>query len=154
MPSHWIHLNNSRYSPYLKVNQLVNLTTCAKSLLSCKVTYSQRLGHGLLGGHYSPHYSSPSSPQRFMSVSHAKYIHFLPRSLKVSSHYSIKLESKKISYKSYQVQSPKSHYLKVDAEAALGIILPRAQFLPSVDLRNYKETSHVLPTCNGGTYTG
>lgn len=35
-----VHLNNSGYSPYLKVNQLVNLITCAKSLLSCKVTYS------------------------------------------------------------------------------------------------------------------
>lgn len=84
-----------------------------------------------------------------MSVPHAKYIHFLPRSLKVSSHYSIKSESKKISYKSYQVQSPKSHYPKVDADEALVLILPRTQLLPSVVYRT-KETSQVLPTCMVG----
>ena len=53
----WIALNLLRgWSPYLRI---LNLITSAKSLLPCKVTYSQvlRVGYGHFGSYYSAYHT-------------------------------------------------------------------------------------------------
>lgn len=79
-------------------------------------------------GHYSACISLPSGPSKFMFITHAKYIHSIPQSPKVSTHNSInsKFIIQILSTSKFKILPPKSCIRE-----ALSAICPGAKF-PSI----------------------
>lgn len=98
-----------------------------------------------MGAHYSAYNNPPFDPPKFMPIPHARYIHPIPTSPNISTHYNITPMSQ-VSSTSQQLKSPQSHHVKYLNQTWVRLwvkIHPETHSLPSETLYNSRNKSYL-----------